>query len=131
MLDTLVEETGAVIGAAVEVQRTLGVGLVERAYQRSLAVELLVRGFDAVEEWPTQVLYRGKVVAEQRLDLVAVVNKVRIVVEVKHFRGDESLQRALAILGSYVRVADARVGLLLNFGALPIFVKRVLPHRQS
>lgn len=129
-LDQLAAETSEVIGAAIAVQSALGVGLVERAYQSALAVELHARGHGAKVEWPCQVIYRGVVVAQQRLDLVATVNRTPVVVECKHFRGDESLQRALAQLGSYVRASRAPVGLLLNFGVVPLFVRRVLPHRQ-
>jgi GxxExxY protein len=118
--------TGEVIGAAIYVQRELGPGLIERAYQAALAYELAARGHRVKTEHACQVIYRGIVVAQHRLDLIALVHGLPIVVECKHWRGDESLSRALAWLGSGLRVSGLRVGLLLNFGTVPLFVRRVL-----
>lgn len=130
------DKSSIIIAAAIEVQTRLGVGLVERAYQAALALELQLRACSVRTEAPFAVTYKGVVVAQQRIDLMVAFTDAQtgvvttVVVEVKHFRGDESLPRVLAALGSYVNLARAELGLLVNFGARPVFVKRVLPHVQ-
>jgi len=54
---TINEITQAIIGAAIEVHRRLGPGLLESAYRVCLAYELRKRGFDVVEELPIPVVY--------------------------------------------------------------------------
>lgn len=51
--------TEAIIGAAIEVHRQLGPGLLESVYRKCLAYELRKRGYDVVEERPVPVLYDG------------------------------------------------------------------------
>ena len=54
---TINDITQAIIGAAIEVHRRLGPGLLESAYRVCLAYELRKRGFDVVEELPIPVVY--------------------------------------------------------------------------
>jgi len=69
-----------VIGAAIEVHRSLGAGLLESAYQTALGVELAYQGVRFEREHVYPLEYRGAIVGEYRPDLV-VENTV--VVEVK------------------------------------------------
>lgn len=146
------EESDVILNAAIEVQRILGVGLLERTYQTALALELTLRKVTVTLEVPFAAMYKGNTVGQQRVDLLvqfpasesfgvdrltgeladgpydSEARTTAIVVECKHFRGDESLPRALAMLGSYVQLAKADLGLLLNFGERPLGIRRVLPH---
>jgi GxxExxY protein len=126
------EETGAIVGAAIQVQRTLGPGLLERTYQNALAIELRRLGDVRVsEEHPCCVRYRGQEIAQHRIDLLVGMGGATVVVEIKHVVFiDESMPRFLAVLGNYIALAGADVGLLLNFGHCPLGVKRVLPHSR-
>lgn len=131
-LDRFVEQTGAIIGAVIEVQRQLGVGLLERLYQKALALELgYLPGVRVRVEHPCSVKYRGEVIGEQRIDLLVRIGGALVVVECKHFRGDEPVARVKAVVGNYLAIADADVGLVLNFSVRPIWVQRVLPHRRE
>ena len=99
------------IGAAIEVHRQLGPGLLESAYEACLAYELAQRGLDAWRQVELPVVYKGaKVDCGYRIDLL-VGNEV--VVEVK------SVQALLPVhesqLLSYLKLSGRRVGLLINF----------------
>ena len=73
--------TNAIIGAAIEVHKRLGPGLLESAYRVCLAYELRKRGFDVVEEKPVPVIYDElKLECGFRADLL--VNHL-VVVELK------------------------------------------------
>ena len=112
-----------VIGAAMEVHRRLGPGLMERIYEEALCVELGLRGI----EWSRQVLgdvrYRGVRVGECRID-VLVENC--LILELKSVEKLLDLHRAQ--LSSYLQIFGVRLGLLLNFNVpmLKNGIRRVL-----
>lgn len=103
--------TSTVIGAAIEVHRHLGPGLLESAYQRCLAHELRLRGVDVVTEMALDLDYKGLLVrGGYRVDLLV---DDCVVVEVKAI--DHVLPIHEAQLLTYLRLSRRRTGLLLNF----------------
>jgi GxxExxY protein len=105
------ELTSSIIGAAIEVHRRLGPGLLESAYRVCLAYELRKRGFDVVEEKPVPVVYdEVKLECGFRADLV--VNGL-VVVELKAKAAIHPVDKAQTL--SHLRLLGLRVGLLLNF----------------
>jgi GxxExxY protein len=114
--------TEAILGAAIEVHRALGPGLLESAYQACLTFELRERGFDVVEEQPLPVVYKGvRLECGYRLD--QVVNDT-VVVELKSVDHLEPIHEAQLI--SYLKLSRRRVGLLINFNVTQLIkgVKR-------
>ena len=103
--------TARIIGAAIEVHRALGPGLLESAYASCLAVELADRRVSFDREVPLPILYKGAHVdAEYRLDFVV---ESAVAVELKSV---EALHRLhVAQLLTYMRLGSYRTGLLLNF----------------
>jgi GxxExxY protein len=106
------EITGAVIETAIEIHKRLGPGLLESVYRKVLAYELRKQGFEVVEEWPIAVIWESvHLEVGFRADLI--VNS-QVLVELK------SVERLTPVfkktLLTYLRLADLRVGLLINFG---------------
>ena len=100
-----------VIGAAIEVHRHLGPGLLESAYQVCLARELGLRGLAFQEQVHLPVHYKGADLdCGYRMDLVV---EQFLVVEVKAVTGILPIHQAQLL--SYLRLGGYRVGLLLNF----------------
>lgn len=99
-----------VIGAAIEVHRTLGGGLIERVYEEALCHELVLRGIHFERQRPVIVRYKGIEIPGQRLDLVI---EGTIVVELKSTDGVSDAH--LAQLVSYIRSGGYPLGLLINF----------------
>ena len=102
-----------VVDAAYRVHRALGPGLLESAYAAALAHELTKRGLQFEREQPVPIVYDGVVIdAGFRADLVV---EEKVIVELK------SVERLAPVHGkqllTYLRLADKRLGLLLNFGA--------------
>lgn len=103
--------TEAIIGAAIEVHKRLGPGLLESAYRICLAYELRKRGFEVVEEKPVPVIYDDvKLECGFRADLV--VNG-RVVVELKAKSAIHPVDKAQVL--SHLRLLNLRYGLLINF----------------
>jgi len=106
----------AIIGAAVEVQRVLGVGLLESAYAAALAVELAHRGLNFEREVPIRGSYKGvDVGVVYRADFVV---QQSVIVELKALEGTTEVHRAQLI--SYLRLSGLKLGLLVNFHAFPV-----------
>ena len=103
--------TEAIIGAAIEVHKRLGPGLLESAYRIFLAYELRKRGFEVVDEQPVPVIYDDvKLEFGFRTDLV--VNG-QVVVELKAKSAIHPVDKAQVL--SHLRLLNLRFGLLINF----------------
>jgi GxxExxY protein len=105
------EVTGAVIGAAIEVHRALGPGLLESVYESCLAHELTLRGIEFQRQVDLPVLYKGQQLGcGYRIDLLV---RNTVLVELKAV--DAILPIHEAQLMTYLRLSKMRVGLLINF----------------
>ena len=103
--------TGEIIGAAIEVHRHLGPGLLESAYAACLAHELSRRGLGFEVEKPLPIAYKNvKLDAGYRMDLL-VENQV--VVEVKAVDALAAIHEAQLL--SYLKLGGYKRGLLINF----------------
>jgi GxxExxY protein len=105
------ELTERVIGAAIEVHRALGPGLLESAYEECLCHEFHLQGISFERQRPLPVEYKGvKLDCGYRLDLL-VENKV--IIEIKCV--EHVLPVHEAQLLTYLKMTGMRVGLILNF----------------
>jgi GxxExxY protein len=111
MMKNLNELTEAIIGAAMEVHRTLGPGLLESTYEMCLCRELSIRGISFERQVPIAVEYKGvKLDCGYRADIV--VDGI-ILVEIKAI--DSLLPIHDAQLLSYLKLGGWKIGLLINF----------------
>ncbi len=105
------EISGNIIGAAIEVHRALGPGLLESAYEACLAFELARRDLKVEQQKPIALIYHEiKLDCGYRLDLLV---EDRIIVEVKAI--EQVLPVHKAQLLSYLRLTNRHLGLLINF----------------
>ena len=103
--------TEQIIGAAIQVHRTLGPGLLESAYETCLLYELTQRRLKAQQQVPLPVVYgRVRLDCGYRLDLVV---ESAVIVEIKSVEKIAPIHEAQLL--SYLRLAGLNVGLLLNF----------------
>ena len=108
---TLDEITRAVIGAAIEVHRHLGPGLLESAYEECLCRELSLRQIPFERQKPLPLEYKGlRLECGYRLDLLVAGS---VVVEIKAV--EEILPVHEMQLVTYLRLGGWKVGLLINF----------------
>jgi GxxExxY protein len=103
-----------VIGAAIEVHRRLGPGLLESTYEACLVWELQQRALRVANQVPLPIVYgEVRLAVGYRLDLVI---EDTLIVEIKAV--DTILPVHRAQLLSYLRLSNKRVGLLLNFNVI-------------
>ena len=105
------ELTERVIGAAIEVHRDLGPGLLESAYQRALEHELKLRGIQFVAQKVCPISYKGLLIDDAyRLDLLI---EDRLVVELKTVEALSDVHEAQVL--TYLKFSRCSIGLLVNF----------------
>jgi GxxExxY protein len=118
MTERLTEEerevTHSIIGASIEIHRTLGPGLLESAYEECLAYELAERGLRVERQPGRPVVYKAvKLAVAYRPDLVV---ERTVVVELKTV--ERFIPVHTAQLLTYLKLEGLRVGLLLNFNSV-------------
>jgi GxxExxY protein len=107
-----------IIGAAIEVHRVLGgPGLLEAVYEAALYHELRLRGLEVIRQVSVPVTYKNCVIKDPFLIDLLVENKV--VIEVKATEKNISIYSAQTL--TYLKLANKRLGLLINFGYDRVF----------
>jgi GxxExxY protein len=105
------ELTRQIIGAAIEVHRLLGPGLLESAYEGCLCHELALRRIHFEKQKPIPLVYKGtRLECGFRLDLLV---EGRVVVELKSVDALGPIHEAIIL--TYLRLSGHSLGLLINF----------------
>ncbi len=116
----LSDVTARIIGAATEVHRALGPGFEEVIYQRALARELPAHQLEFSREVWMDVCYKGDKVGSKRVDFV--IDEVMVEIRATAQLEDVHFMQTL----SYLKASGYKVGLLINFGAARLQVKRLV-----
>lgn len=111
--------TQAIIGAAIEVHRFLGPGLLESIYEDALCIELEERSIPFERQAKVSLDYKGREIGSGKVDLL--VNGT-VVVELKAVDAFSPVYTAQVL--PYLRLTGCRVGLLINFN-VPILHKGI------
>ena len=110
------ELTGQIIGAAIEVHRELGPGLMESTYDECLALELSLRELRFERQVTLPINYKtATVLRSYRLDFVV---EKKVIIELKTL--EKILRLHEAQLLTYMKLSRIPVGLLINFNSIPL-----------
>ncbi len=118
------EISGKIIECAIKVHRILGPGLLESAYEKCLAYELRKAGLNIETQVYLPIIYEGvSIDVDYRLDIIV---EDKIILEIKSVR--ELLPIHQAQLLTYLKLAQKKVGLLMNFNVVLLKqgIKRVV-----
>lgn len=113
--------SGKIIEAAIDVHKQLGPGFLESIYENAMKVALRKSGLPYEFQKEVPVFYDGQEVGLHRLDLIV---RGEIVLELKAIKALEDIH--FAQLRSYLKATELHVGLLLNFNASTLVIKRVV-----
>ncbi len=116
--------TGKAIGGAKVVHRVLGPGFEEKIYQRAYALELPACEVEFSREVWIEVLYKGQKVGKKRVDFIIGDEAGSIMVEIKAKSKLEDVDFVQAL--SYLKASGYKVGLLINFGAQQLEIRRLV-----
>ena len=114
--------TQKIIGAAIEVHKNLGCGLLESIYEEALCYELELRGISHKRQIGIDVVYKNKVIKGQRIDLLV---EDEVIIEIKSVSKLADVVTAQIL--SYLKATGLKRGLIINFGEKRLVdgVKRV------
>jgi GxxExxY protein len=118
------EISSIIIGAAIEVHKQLGPGLLESSYEICLAHELRQRGLEVNTQLALPIIYKDvNLEAGYRIDLLV---EKKVIIEVKAV--GEFSEIHLAQILTYLKLSDLKLGLLLNFNVTKMVdgLKRVV-----
>ena len=104
--------TQHIIGAAIEVHRTLGPGLLESIYEEALCYEFELQGINCERQVGVDVMYKGKSIKGQRIDVLV---ERQVIVEIKSLSKLPDVSTAQLL--SYLKATGLKRGLLINFGS--------------
>ncbi|HEX5325982.1 MAG TPA: GxxExxY protein [Acetobacteraceae bacterium] len=113
--------SGRVIGCAVIVLNTLGVGFLEKVYENALAHEIRAAGLAVAQQYGFKVHYNGMVVGEYLGDLLV---EGALPVELKTVKALDDVHRMQCT--NYLKASGLRLCLLLNFGKPRLEIKRII-----
>jgi len=113
--------SGKILEAAAAVHRALGPGFLESVYQKAMEVVLRHRALSFQDQKEFHIFFEEEEVGLRRLDLIV---GGEIIVELKAVKALEEIHYAQ--LKSYLTATGLRLGLLLNFNAPTLVVKRVV-----
>ncbi len=114
------ELTERILAAFYTVYNELGYGFLEKVYENALCAELEAMGIKVESQKPVAVYYKDKVVGEYFADLI-VSNKV--IIELKAAEAISEGHGKQLI--NYLKATGIEVGLLLNFGKKPEFMRKI------
>jgi len=113
--------TREVIGAAMEVHKTLGHGFLENVYEEALAIEFDLRKVHYERQKAIDIFYKG-ILAKQFVCDFLVEGKV--LVEIKALKAITNIEEAQLI--NYLKATELELGLLINFGEQSLKYKRII-----
>lgn len=113
--------TEGIIGAAIEVHRELGPGLLESVYEECMCQELRLRGIPFFAQVEIPVFYKGQETnGKYRIDLIVAEE---VVVELKSVERVLSVHEAQPL--TYLKLTEKHVGLIINFN-VPVLNRGIL-----
>lgn len=114
-------ESFAIIGAAMEVHRTLGCGFVEPVYQEALAIELSKRNIPFEREKELTIEYKGNKLSKTfRADFICYDNIILELNATSDFADEHYAQ-----IYSYLKASKIDLGILINFGKTSLEYERI------
>ncbi len=119
--------TGDIIGAAIEVHRALGPGLLESTYATCLCDEVNARGLTFAVQRAVPIVYKGKTLdASYRVDLIV---EDTVIIEIKAVEALAAVHQSQLL--TYLKLTGCPVGLLINFNVPRLLdgVKRLVNMR--
>jgi GxxExxY protein len=115
------ETTERIIGAALEIHKSLGCGFLEAVYEEAMAHEMDIQRICHERQKPLSISYKGKQLKDYICDFLV---EDKVLVELKAMKKLTEVEEAQVL--NYLKASGLRVGLLFNFGESSLKFKRVV-----
>jgi GxxExxY protein len=118
------DETYRIIGAAMEVHKTLGCGFLESVYQEALEKEFILQNIPFAREVVLPIYYKNQLL--QKTFIADFICFEKIIVELKSLSQLSNEHHAQVL--NYLKATNYKIGLLINFGKQSLEYKRIIFH---
>lgn len=112
--------TKSLIGIYYDIYNELGYGFLEKVYHNAMLIELKLRGYEFESQKKIEVIYKKEIVGDYIPDII--INN-SVIIELKCV--EYMVESHEAQLLNYLKATDIEVGLLLNFGKDPQFIRKI------
>ncbi len=119
----LKEEVYFIVGACIEIRKTLGYGFSEVVYKDAMEVEFIENEIPYIREAELPVYYKSTILRHKFMSDFYLFD--RIIVEVKS-RDEGINDRAISQTLNYLKASGCRIGLIINFGKFKMEYKRLI-----
>ncbi len=102
-----------IIGAAIEIHKTIGPGLLESAYENVLAYELRDSDFNVIQQKPMPFIYKS--IRQNVGYIIDLLVNNKVIIEVKSIENLEPVHFAQTL--TYLRLANLKLALIINFNS--------------
>jgi GxxExxY protein len=118
--------TKGIIGAAIEIHKTLGCGFLESVYEEAMAIELGHRGLQYERQKSIDVFYKDRIIKQFICDFLI---DGKVLIELKALKQLSGLEYAQTL--NYLKATGLKVGLLINFGEKTLKYKRFIKEKSA
>jgi GxxExxY protein len=116
------KESYEIIGACMEVHKTLGCGFPEAIYQEALEIELVIQNIPFLSQSPLKVFYKGHKLKKEFIPDFIVFDKIIVELKAAEKLTDENIHQVL----NYLKATDFKLAILVNFGTKSLQYKRIV-----
>lgn len=118
--------TDKIIGIFYRVYNKLGYGFLEKIYEKAMMIEFERDGIRVESQYPIKVHYDGEVIGEYFSDILVNDKVIAEIKATKHLAAEHEAQ-----LLNYLKATQIEVGLLLNFGLKPEFIRKAFDNKRK
>jgi GxxExxY protein len=118
------DEYYKIVGVLIKVFKDLGGELLEKHYQKAVAIALTLAGIDFIEQYPIKLYYAGKFIGIYYADFLIRMGEAKIILEIKKHEnfGIKNIKQ----LSDYIKLEHIKLGILANFTKTGVVCKRIV-----
>jgi len=118
------DECYKIVGILYKVFKELGGDLLEKHYQRAVAVALELAGIKFVEQFPVKMYYEGKFIGMYFADFLIEIDEAKIILEIK--KNENYGLKNIKQVNDYLKSLKLKLGILANFTKTGVKYKRIV-----
>ena len=118
------DECYKIVGILFNVYKALGGNLLEKHYQKAVAVALTKNGIKFTEQFPIKIIYENKFIGVYYADYLIEIDNVKIILEIKKHEnfGEKNIKQ----VNDYLKASNLQLGILANFTSNGVKYKRIV-----
>ena len=118
------DEYYKIVGVLYKVFKELGAELLEKHYQKAIAIALKLAGIKFIEQYPIKLYYEGQFIGIYYADFLIEINDVKIILEIK--KNENFGLKNIKQTSDYLKTLNLKLGILANFTATGVKCKRIV-----